>query len=520
MIAYLLLSGETPFGGVDGEALTEVRENILRGTITFEPADIWDNVSDLAKDFVNTTLRKDTDLRPSAKGAQRHPWIQTYSKKAKDEGGKLNPNVVNALVAFKEYSDMRKLICEVLSFTLLPDQIKDLREEFEKIDDGDGEISLADLKQVLLESAEARSLGGMAEQEVEDVFNALRVRKSETKIRWHEFIAAGLSQCKVDERNLRLAFDRIDNARNGYITFENVMELVGETDACENKESLKVMWMESIKHINGDLDRITVDDFMRIMKGQAFGHGEAGPPHAKKRSGTGNSMRTLDIVPEGKMSPQIERSVSDFERFNGSAELKQHAVPNLKDDADVFGELAVKPRPEKTELPPMRQYYRLRSRSLEHNKTNFFDGIEDPEGEPQRPGPRPSVLLPTKSKRTIETVVEDETMTPLMANKAIYRAHRGMRIAVMEASKRFEEQQRRRKLPKKEGKSLEESSPALVMRRGTLQDTLSVLSESQQFELKKNAQEQALESASLRSGRPRRNRQKTVSDMTGMMANL
>ena len=41
----------------------------------------------------------------------------------------LNPSVVSSLVNFKEYSDMRKLLCEVLSFTLLPDQIADLRKE-------------------------------------------------------------------------------------------------------------------------------------------------------------------------------------------------------------------------------------------------------------------------------------------------------------------------------------------------------------------------------------------------------
>ena len=49
-------------------------------------------------------------------------------------GRSLNPNVVQALISFKEYSDMRKLLCEVLSFTLLPNQIEDLWKEFEKLD--------------------------------------------------------------------------------------------------------------------------------------------------------------------------------------------------------------------------------------------------------------------------------------------------------------------------------------------------------------------------------------------------
>lgn len=82
---------------------------------------------------------------------------------------------------------MRKLLCEVLSFTLLPDQIADLRREFEKMDtDGSGEISLAGLKHVLMENAGAGSLGALTEEEVEDIFNAMRVRKTETRIHWHE----------------------------------------------------------------------------------------------------------------------------------------------------------------------------------------------------------------------------------------------------------------------------------------------------------------------------------------------
>lgn len=114
---------------------------------------------------------------------------------------------------------MQKILSEVLSFTLLPEQIVDLRAEFEKIDtDGDGEISLQSLKKVLMENAEAGSLGALTEQEIEDIFDAIRIRKSDPTIRWHEFLAAGLSQAKIDDRNLRLAFDRLDAERKGYVS--------------------------------------------------------------------------------------------------------------------------------------------------------------------------------------------------------------------------------------------------------------------------------------------------------------
>lgn len=136
-------------------------------------------------------------------------------KSSKDEKC-LNQKTVSALMDFKKFSDMKKLLSEVLSFTLMTDQIVDLRHEFEKIDtDGHGEISLHSLKNVLLQNAEAGSLGTLTEREVEELFDALKVNKSETTIRWHEFLAAGLSQAKIDDRNLRLAFDRLDASRKG-----------------------------------------------------------------------------------------------------------------------------------------------------------------------------------------------------------------------------------------------------------------------------------------------------------------
>jgi calcium-dependent protein kinase len=218
VIAFLLLSGDPPFGGCGGpEPLLTVRSNILSGRFSFQPIDIWGLVSDKAKDFISALLVTDPQRRPTAREGQLHDWLVEWADRERsDNDNVLNPNVVKALVNFKEFSDMRKLLCEVLSFTLLPEQIKDLRKEFETLDtDGSGEISLSALKQVLVTNAGAGSLGALTEEEVEDIFNAMRVKKSETRIHWHEFIAAGLSQCEVDDRNLRLAFDRLDNDHKG-----------------------------------------------------------------------------------------------------------------------------------------------------------------------------------------------------------------------------------------------------------------------------------------------------------------
>jgi len=315
VITYLLLSGEPPFGGCGGpETLIQVRDNILRGAFEFEPADVWEDVSQEAKDFIKSLLVVDPVKRPTARQAKESEWLKMWSKK--ENGGRvsaINPNVVKALVGFKEYSDMRKLLCEVLSFTLLPEQIQDLRREFEKYDqEGTGEITLSTLKKVLIGNASTGSLGGLSEDEVEDIFNAMRVRKGETSIHWHDFIAAGLSQCQVDDRNLRLAFERLDPQKNGYITFDNVMDLMGN-ETFENEDDMIKMWMESMQDVNCKSALITYEDFVLLMKGQkrerdsrAFiGTGQLGtvPETLNEEDEEHHPPTPSDLGPSGKTMP-------------------------------------------------------------------------------------------------------------------------------------------------------------------------------------------------------------------------
>ena len=184
--------------------------------MVFEPQEAWEGVSDTGKAFVKRLLNPDPAKRPSAKELQCDEWIQVWACKSPEDEKRLNPKTVAALMDFKKSSDMKKLLSGILSFTLMTEQIVDLRHEFEKIDtDGVGEISLQSLKIVLLQNAEAGALGTLTEREVEELFDALKVDKSKTTIRWHEFLAAGLSQAKMDDRNLRLAFDRLDSSCKG-----------------------------------------------------------------------------------------------------------------------------------------------------------------------------------------------------------------------------------------------------------------------------------------------------------------
>mmetsp|Transcript_15641 Transcript_15641/g.34203 ORF Transcript_15641/g.34203 Transcript_15641/m.34203 type:complete len:1120 (+) Transcript_15641:578-3937(+) len=601
VIAFLLLSGEPPFGGCGGpEPLMVVRSNILQGSYQFEPDDIWRLVSPQALQFIQSLLVTDPQSRPTAQKAQQHAWFQEWARRRAQNGTAeaqlLSPNVVRALVNFKEFSDMRKLLCEVLSFTLLPDQIRDLRREFEKMDtDGSGEISLAALKQVLMQNAGAGSLGALTEEEVTDIFDAMRVRKTETRIHWHEFIAAGLSQCSVDDRNLRLAFERLDADHKGYITLDDIMDLMG-SDALQSEDAMRRMWGDSIRAVKCQHARITYDDFLLLMKGQTRDGPHPAPhttltslndiPESESVSALSTSGRELEIdtlavplmgTPDNSDHQKTFAEVSDMPTLRAPGAAGSVSAPATpadrkriidmeEGDVDLNNEsplsmddaMPLPPPMSPTgslkallksdliipDLPKGESIVRRRSRSLGASSDTEEDQVfgESTAQEPQSvsdvsgdaSGDFEAVadvvrdmLLPETDHQHhtpgLEEVMNDKSKSALVVNRRLYRAHRQMRLAVLEASKRFEEQQARHARDVILAQREEENSKnpvvvhgaGLVMRHG---HSKQVSSEAIRTMLDRDRMEQRtfVEKATRRSGRGRR--KKTKSDMSAMLS--
>mmetsp|Transcript_6974 Transcript_6974/g.14194 ORF Transcript_6974/g.14194 Transcript_6974/m.14194 type:complete len:1059 (+) Transcript_6974:270-3446(+) len=596
VIAFLLLSGDPPFGGCGGpEPLMVVRANILNGAFDFEPEEIWDIVSLKAKEFINALLVTNPKYRPTAMEAQNLAWLQEWAHLMKsDKDHTLNPNVVRALVNFKEFSDMRKLLCEVLSFTLLPEQIKDLRKEFETLDtDGSGEISLLSLKQVLVTNAGAGSLGALTEEEVEDIFNAMRVKKTETTIRWHEFIAAGLSQCEVDDRNLRLAFDRLDNDHKGYVTLDDIMDLMG-SDAVQGEEALRKMWGDSMRDVNCSATRITYEDFVLIMKGQTRdfddGAGVARSDSGQRLNGallhavnevdeaeinmrtiakaSSNRKLNLDplaatgmiptpkgmqplhgysphLAPDGSNLQVLESPLSMDDNDGMELSMQFQGLPNFtppatpKRAAAEFGShdsednkaksvsndlmantITSNPESNNASFPvpegkkPNVIHVRIKSRSFDERELKRSFNIDS----------RRAVALPEHDPEKKKLLLKETSMSALQVNRHLYRSHRQMRLSVIDACKRFEEQQAKHAhgvLLAKKNSVNTSGFAGLVMRRV---ENKTVSSEEVKNLLEKNRKEQQdlMEKANRRGGgrRSRRNRKKTVSDLSTMMGSL
>ena len=71
-IIYLLLSGQVPFRG---DTDMEIIAKIKAGNLMFE-GDIWDSVSDNAKDLISKLMTVDIDHRIDIEEALEHPWIE------------------------------------------------------------------------------------------------------------------------------------------------------------------------------------------------------------------------------------------------------------------------------------------------------------------------------------------------------------------------------------------------------------------------------------------------------------
>ena len=472
VITYLLLSGETPFGGLDGEHPLLVKQNIQRAQLTFEPADLWVSVSSDAVAFVQRLLKGNPALRPTAREAQKDNWIQVWAKMDAKAGNKINPKTIGALMAFKEQSDMQKLLSEVLSFTLLPEQIVELRAAFQKMDtEGTGEISLRAMKVVLLQNAEAGALGGLTEQEIESLFETIRVRKSDPTIRWHEFLAAGLSQAKIDDRNLRLAFDRMDTHRKGYMTLQDLRDMLGNS---ADAEKLEKVWLDSLSEVQSDeLDRIYYDDFKRLMKGQ--------PQSAvAARMGNASKSSALNVVPE-----DLAAAVSSTTATTTSA---------TKTTTTTVGG---------------RANQKKKSKSFQPGSNMWDDATEDSSLSSFKQQGNNSRLFQLNE----ESMDELENMSPLVVNRTLYRMHREMRLAVLEASKQFDFKRKALQTSTTNTTSSSSEPPhvaagaGLVMKRGA----------KPPVELEDLHNRAMFDAAAKRCGRAKRTRNKTVSDVTGML---
>jgi len=250
VLTFILLTGRMPFSGPEPEQIREIKAgNWMKKKIVNWAALSWE-----AKEFVEKLLTVDPQARMTALDALTHPFITEGSPSNRDRAAtEVQPEVVAALVGFSKASNLRRAVMEVMAWSLSSDEQAAVREQFMAIDTNcQGTITMAELRTALM-------AGGVSEDLVLPIFQALDGAKDE-EIHYSEFLAAMVStRIVVHEDLLKTTFRRFDIEASGYITVENLKEMLGDSfDGVPIEELLKEA--DYLKD-----NRISYDEFVEYL---------------------------------------------------------------------------------------------------------------------------------------------------------------------------------------------------------------------------------------------------------------
>ena len=184
-----------------------------------------------------------------------------------------------------------------------------------------------------------------------------------------------------------------------FINFEDLSDILGNST---DYEALEKVWEESLKEIDSRLDRITLHDFKRIMKGRPK---EGMTAFIQSSPGLIPTLADSSLIPtmcdEFGLSNVMEEDPDLLESFNEQAEIEK--VANMSSSStSIFMNGTID-----SKRPPYRG-------SIWSSSSTSVDTFVY--------GPRRSSLPLSKSLSSAsETSIDSVLMSPLAANRAIYR---------------------------------------------------------------------------------------------------
>jgi len=216
----MLLTGQPPFEGGDEAAITE---SIQRNKIMFEKK-FWADKTE-AKTLIKHMLRVKRKKRYTCDQVLASPWLKKFaSEKDADRDQMISGEVIKSMTLYADMEKLKKTAIQVVAFTLVPAEIKNLRDQFKALDtDGSGTLSLKEFR-VGMERHE-----GMDRKSIADLF--AKIDSDHTGlISYSEFISASLStSVHLNEDRLSAAFDKLDPDASGYIDSHELGALLKQT---------------------------------------------------------------------------------------------------------------------------------------------------------------------------------------------------------------------------------------------------------------------------------------------------
>ncbi|CAB1116073.1 unnamed protein product [Ectocarpus sp. CCAP 1310/34] len=137
------------------------------------------------------------------------------------------------------------------------------------------------------QSSRSRTIGGLDEEGVERIFEAMDVDKS-GEISITEFVAASLAKQQINTRAIKAAFRRLDYGRTGLITAADMSMYLGETF----DESKMQQYMREVSSREDGL--VNLEDFSKCLKA-----------HVLKKEGSSSRGSSRRVTNESIDRPKI-----------------------------------------------------------------------------------------------------------------------------------------------------------------------------------------------------------------------
>lgn len=299
VVAFILLFGYMPFAGAESKQIKDIQ----RGNYGYKP-NIWKKVSAQGQDFVKKLLVVNPLERMTAKVALEHEWLTAREHHT----SVVDADLLQDLCNFGQASIFRRACMGVMAWSLSNEERKQVREAFLELDTTrSGTITLPEFKQAL------HSKFQLNDEALEKAFHALDANHTD-EIHYSEFLAAMVSsRVALHDGLLKETFRRFDTDNSGFISSENLREVLGES--VEGHEVEELM-QEADFSKDGKID---VEEFMTYLKG-GMGSVSGNHAHAAARvidkqleKGLSDTevdkprMRMVDADAERPQSPQSQR---------------------------------------------------------------------------------------------------------------------------------------------------------------------------------------------------------------------
>jgi calcium-dependent protein kinase len=264
VLAFVMLSGNEPFSG-------SAREHIkaaLAESYSME-GDIWDDISEEAKNFVRGLLRADPEKRVCIEDVGKHPWLEMNRivPEARPSFKGKSQEVLDNIRSASQKSLCSKICCVAIARHMNHTDVRNIYNIFRKLDkSGDGVLSIEELRDGF---SDAFGKDAGDSKDIERVFSCMDLNRSGT-IDYTEFLAASLGEKLIEQDEaVWAAFKAFDVMNTGKISKDDLRQVLANADVqkawtpwlCESlvNDFLK----EFDTDCNGEIDFEHWKEFMR-----------------------------------------------------------------------------------------------------------------------------------------------------------------------------------------------------------------------------------------------------------------